>query len=275
MRLELYYPLWGNETTPLKEYCEKLVDAGYHGVEAFVPDEGLDGEEFRATLERHGLKFVAQHALTLESDFAKHRETLDRRLRRLAALQPEFLSSQTGRDYFSFDENRELLVLAEEISKDTGVPIIHETHRGRFSFAAHALRPYLEKLPELKLTLDISHWCVVSESLLEDQEGAVEMALNRAEHVHARVGGPQTPQIIDPRSPVWETEVSRHLMWWRQIAERYVREGRDRMTVTVEFGPVPYTTVHPQHGKPLVEQWEANLAIRELLTTHLSDLLEE
>jgi sugar phosphate isomerase/epimerase len=273
MRLELYYPLWGSEMTPLPELCEKLVEAGYHGVEAFVPDQ--DGGEFRATLERHGLKFIAQHALTLDPDFAKHRETTARRLRRLAALRPEFLSSQTGRDYFSFEENRELLLLADEISAETGVTIIHETHRGRFSFAAQALRPYLEELPKLKLTLDISHWCVVSESLLEDQEEAVEMALNRAEHVHARVGGPQTPQIIDPRSPVWQTEVRRHLGWWRRIAERYLREGRERMTVTVEFGPVPYTTVHPEHGKPLLEQWEANLGIREILTAHLSDLLTE
>ncbi|MFP4426394.1 MAG: sugar phosphate isomerase/epimerase family protein [Spirochaetaceae bacterium] len=274
MRLEFYYPLWGSEMIPLPEYCEKLVNAGYQGVEAFIPDQGVDGEEFRKTLEQHGLKFIAQHALTLEPDFRKHREIHTARLRRLAALQPEFLSSQTGRDYFSFEQNRELLAVADEISGETGVPIIHETHRGRFSFAAHALQPYLEALPELKLTLDISHWCVVSESLLEDQEEAVTLALSRTEHVHARVGAPQTPQIIDPRSPVWQSEVSRHLGWWRRVAQRYANEKRDRMTLTVEFGPVPYTTVHPKSGKPLLGQWEANLAIREILQSHLSDLLE-
>jgi sugar phosphate isomerase/epimerase len=274
MKLELYYPLWGNEMTPLPEYCEKLVQAGYSGVEAFVPDQDVDGEEFRNTLEQHGLKFIAQHALTLEPDFEKHREIHTARLRRLAALRAEFLSSQTGRDYFSFEENCELLAIAEEISGETGVPIIHETHRGRFSFAAHAVRPYLEELPDLRLTLDISHWCVVSESLLEDQEEAVGLALSRAEHLHARVGAPQTPQIIDPRSPVWQTEVSRHLGWWRRVAERQAKEKRERMTVTVEFGPVPYTTVHPENGEPLLEQWEANLAIRDILKAHLADLLE-
>ena len=273
MRLEVYYPLWGSEMTPLPEYCEKLVQEGYSGVEAFIPDQGVDGEEFLRTLEEHGLKFIAQHALTLEPDFQKHREIHSARLRRLAALRPEFLSSQTGRDYFSFEQNSELLDIADEISAETGVPIIHETHRGRFSFAAHALRPYLEALPELRLTLDISHWCVVSESLLEDQEETVSLALRRAEHLHARVGGPQTPQIIDPRSPVWQREVSRHLGWWRRVAERKVKEKRDRMTVTVEFGPVPYTTVHPENGKPLIDQWEANLAIRDLLLAHLSDLI--
>lgn len=274
MRLELYYPLWGSEMTPLPEFCEKLVNAGYHGVEAFVPDRGVDGEEFCKTLEEHGLKFIAQHALTLEPDFQKHREIHTARLRRLAALRPEFLSSQTGRDYFSFEQNRELLGIADEISAETGVPIIHETHRGRFSFAAHAVRPYLEALPELKLTLDISHWCVVSESLLEDQEDAVTLALSRTEHLHARVGAPQTPQIIDPRSPLRQSEVIRHLGWWRRVAERQAKENRERMTVTVEFGPLPYTTVHPKSGKPLLEQWEANMAIRDLLLTHLSDLIE-
>lgn len=274
MKLELYYPLWGNDMIPLPEFCEHLAEAGYQGVEAFIPDSGVDGEEFRKILEEHGLKFIARHALTLEPDFRKHREIHTARLKRLAALKPEFLSSQTGRDYFSFEQNRELISIADEIAGETGVTIIHETHRGRFSFAAHATEQYLRRLPDLKLTLDISHWCVVSESLLKDQEEAVDLALSRAEHVHARVGGPQTPQIIDPASPVWQSEVSHHLSWWRRIAERYRNENRDRMTVTVEFGPVPYTTVHPEHGKPLIEQWEANLAIRDRLRAHISDLIE-
>ena len=37
------------------------------------------------------------------------------------------------------------------ISQKTGIPIFHETHRGRFSFHAATLIPYLRKFPEMEL----------------------------------------------------------------------------------------------------------------------------
>lgn len=269
MKLEVYYPWWGSESLPHQDFAAKVADAGYVGVEAFLSEQ-VDSQKFRTSLDKKGLKYIAQHALTLDPNFKSHRETHTDRLQRLANLEPVFLSSQTGRDIFSYEQNKELIEIASDIGSETGVPIFHETHRGRFSFAAHVTRCYLEDIPELKLTVDISHWCTVAESMLEDQEEAVHLALSRAEHLHARVGFAQGPQVIDPRAPVWEHEVERHLTWWEQVARRMSAEGRSAMTVTVEFGPVPYTAVHPATGEPILEQWEANQAIRHLLQTRLT-----
>lgn len=271
MKLQFYYPWWGSEKTDFRDFASRVADAGYDGVEAFLPEE-VDALRFRDALEKHGLKYIAQHALTLDPDFGSHRATHEKQLRRLARLDPIFLSSQTGRDLFSFEQNRELIAIADSIAGDTGVSILHETHRGRFSFAAHLTRCYLEELPDLRLTLDISHWCNVAESLLEDQQEAVDLAIARADHLHTRVGSAQSPQIIDPRSSIWEAEVEQHLSWWEQVARRMYSEGRSTMTMTVEFGPVPYTTVHPATGEPLVHQWEANQAIRDIVARRLSQL---
>ena len=66
------------------------------------------------------------------------------------------------------------------ISKQSGVPVYHETHRSRMLFAAHVARKFIEAKPDLRLTLDISHWCNVHESLLQDQVATVAKALDRA-----------------------------------------------------------------------------------------------
>jgi hypothetical protein len=52
-------------------------------------------------------------------------------------------------------------------------------------FAAHITRQFIEKNPALKLTLDISHWCNVHESLLADQKETVDLALSRVGHIHS------------------------------------------------------------------------------------------
>ena len=71
-------------------------------------------------------------------------------------------------------------------------------------FAASLTRQYMEKIPELKLTFDVSHWCNVHESMLADQQETMNMALQRVEHIHARIGHPEGPQVNDPRAPEWE-----------------------------------------------------------------------
>jgi len=78
------------------------------------------------------------------------------------------------------------------------VTIIHETHRGKFSFAVHSTRKYLEAIPSLRLNLDISHWYTVAESYLDDQQRRWSWRSRRTAHIHARVGHKQGPQVSDP-----------------------------------------------------------------------------
>jgi hypothetical protein len=43
---------------------------------------------------------------------------------------------------------------------------------------------------------------------------AIELAIERAEHVHARVGYPEGPQVPNPRVAEWEQALQKHLYWW-------------------------------------------------------------
>jgi len=147
--------------------------------------------------------------------------------------------------------------LTTEVNSRTGVPVYHETHRSRILYSAPVAREYMEKLPSLRLTLDISHWCNVHESLLDDQPDTVALALSRTGHIHARVGHAEGPQVSDPRAPEWQKAVQAHFAWWDKVVENKRREGR-RLTMLTEFGPIDYMPSLPYTRQPVANQWDIN-----------------
>jgi sugar phosphate isomerase/epimerase len=234
-----------------------------------LPLDHVEKEFIVKAVKNRGLSHIAQHWETVTTDFQEHKKEYRERLENLASAHPLFINSQTGKDFFSFEQNSELIHIASEVSKQSGVKIVHETHRGKFSFAAHITSGYLEKLPNLRLTLDISHWCNVAESFLENQRENVDLAISRADHIHARVGFPQGPQIPDPRVPEWKEAVDIHIGWWKRIIERNRAEGRSLFTITSEFGPFPYMTILPYTQQPITNQWEVNVYMMNMLKSVL------
>jgi hypothetical protein len=116
----------------------------------------------------------------------------------------------------------------------------------------------------LRLTLDISHWCNVHESYLGDQDETVTLALNRTDHIHARIGHPEGPQVSDPRAPEWKQAVETHFAWWDKIVERKKKEGK-LMTILTEFGPPDYMPTLPYTRQAVANQWDINVYMMEIL----------
>lgn len=265
MKLQFFCPIWGSEDIPFDTFCQKAVDAGYDGVELYFPlDDKKARDLYVTSLDNHGLKLIAQHWETADPDIEQHIDMYRRRLEWSASAKPLFINSQTGRDWFSAEDNRRIIDVASQVSADKGVKIVHETHRGKFSFCAAVTRSFLEADPALRLTADFSHWCAVSESLLEDQGDSVEKAIERADHIHARVGFTQGPQINDPRAPEWKAELDAHLAWWDAIADRHAKAGT-ALTIAPEFGPFPYMPQLPHTLQPVTCQWDINVHMMNLL----------
>jgi hypothetical protein len=217
-----------------------------------------------AGFAKHNLAFIGQHWETVEPDFEKHCKEFEFRLRNLADVKPIFINSQTGKDYYSFEQNVKLISLARDIAEETGVKIIHETHRGKFSFAAHITKKYLENIADLIITLDISHWCNTAESLLQDQKEAVDLAISRTDHIHARIGFAEGPQITDPRDPAWNEAMQFHLSCWDKVV-KLKKDPDSPLTITPEFGPHPYMMNLPFTNQPVSDQWEINIYMMNLL----------
>lgn len=265
MKIKYFCPLWGSESLNFGDFCAKVKDAGYYGVEMSFPMDRNKKEEILKIIAGHGLEHIAQHWETITSDFKDHKTQFKERLANLASTDPIFINSHTGKDYFSFEQNLELIGLSDEISKVTGMEIYHETHRSRFAFAAHVTRHFIREIPDLKLSADFSHWCCVAESELDDQHEALNLAIERSFHIHARVGFPGGPQVSDPRLPEWEKITKKHLDWWQRIKKAREKDGLDELSVTSEFGPFPYMQRIPFTLAALANQWEINVYMKDLL----------
>ena len=272
MKVAFLCPLWGSELLPFDSFLARASAAGFDGVEVAFPEDRARCRDMVAAIEDFGLIHVAQHWDTFTTDFAAHQRRYLARLSQLAETRPLFINSHSGRDHFSFEQNLTLLAAADQLSAELGLPIYHETHRGRFNFACHVTGSYLDRKPDLKLTADFSHWCCVAESLLEDQEASLRKAIERSFHVHCRVGHIQGSQVIDPALPVYAEALARHLQWWASIAESARARGQQLLTFTAEFGPAPYMLPHPDRSGPIADQWTLNVWIMQRVRRQLCDV---
>lgn len=258
---------WGFSGT-WAEFCRKAKQAGYDGVEVWFPADSKSREELVAALKETSLP-VAFVLGGSDKDPQKHFVQFKESLEAAVLLKPLYINCHSGRDFFSFDDNKRFIDFTTERSRATQVPMYHETHRSRILYSAPIARQFMEKNPELRLTLDVSHWCNVHESLLEDQTETLSLTVSRTEHIHARIGHPEGPQVNDPRAPEWKKAMDAHLGWWDRVVEIKKKEGK-RMTILTEFGPVDYMPALPYSRQPLGNQWEINAYMLEILRKRYS-----
>jgi sugar phosphate isomerase/epimerase len=257
---------WGFRGT-MDEFCAKVKKEGYDGIELWWPTDNKPAQdELFTSLKKYGLEigFLCGASQTNPQEHLDYYKKMVDAATKQNIQRPLYINNHSGRDHFSFEDNKKFIEHTNALAKETGIMICHETHRSRILFAAHVARKYIETFPDLKLTLDISHWCNVHESLLGDQKETVDMALERTEHIHARIGHPEGPQVNDPRAPEWENTVKQHFDWWDKVVERKKKNG-ERMTFLTEFGPPDYMWTLPYTRQPLADQWAINVHMMKLL----------
>lgn len=129
--------------------------------------------------------------------------------------------------------------------------------QGRTLYNPWITQQLLLRFPELHVTLDISHWFVVTERLLtpEAYPALFDLVLSRVRHVHARMGTSQHAQITfvagadgvfsttalseeeqqaqQAFEQIWEA-------WWTARLPLETNSDRSVITMTPEYGPSPY-----------------------------------
>jgi sugar phosphate isomerase/epimerase len=258
MKIQFFCPRWGSEDLPWNIFCKKVKNAGYDGVEAGIPFEETEKNSIVSALKENDLLLVGQYYQSFEKDFNEHYTNYEKYLRNIISVNPILIDAQTGKDYYTAEQNGLLFQLAQKIATDTGISIAHETHRNKALFAAHVAEQLLRQNEYVKITADFSHWCCVAETLLEDQQEALQLACSRAIHIHARVGHAQAPQVNEPRAEEWKLTVETHLQWWDAIVANRKKEGAELLTITTEFGPAPYLPALPHSMVPVANQWDIN-----------------
>ncbi len=257
---------WGFEGS-IDTFCQKIKSEGYDGIEVWWPTKENDQKKLFDALNKHQLQ-VGFLCAGSDTNFQIHEKQFKEAI--LAAAgnsyqKPLYINCHSGKDFFSFEQNSQLITFTIEQEAKTGIEILHETHRGRMCFAAHITRLFLEKHEKMKLTLDISHWTNVHESMLDNQTETVNVALKKVAHIHARIGHEEGPQVNDPRAPEWKYTLEKHLKWWDKAVENREKSGAKSITFLTEFGPPNYLATLPFTNQPVANQWEINVHMLKLI----------
>lgn len=253
MQLKVYKSLWGM-SGPIEEQFQNIRQAGYDGIESAAQDIA-EPKKFEALLKDFGFDYIA----LVYTEEADHAEELRRRVEFALKFQPKKIVAHSGRDTMSFGKTIRFFEHALRVEEELNIPIAHETHRRRPFYSPMNTLVLLRELPDLHLNADFSHWCVVTESMLEDHQEAITMAARRAIHIHGRIGFENGPQVPDPRVAEWSDRVAKHEKWWDLIIAAHLARKEPALTFVPEFGPPTYMPTIPETGKPTADLWDVCL----------------
>ena len=265
MALRVFASAWGNATHwgSLRRLMDGLQFKGFAGLEASLSDLGEDTEARRDVAQQardRGLELIVglySHWTDYEgtwaaADPAEHLDQLRRQVDACAALDPIHVNVHAGCDSWPEDVATRFYEDAQAIVPANAS---FETHRGRPLGHAFQCERILSAVPGLRLTADPSHWHVVHERFLDmntrDERVLMNTVAGRVDHVHARIGNEERPQLALPFSDV---AVDWHVAFWRKCWAAGAR------TACVEYGPAPY-----QLTGDFRDLWLQNCAAKEHL----------
>ncbi len=267
MKLKTYKTLWGHDGS-IDDAVASCLAAEFAGIEGPVPRCKEKRSHFVSSLKENGLSLIAEictetpegcYVPTPGRSVGQHLDSLKEGIDRSLSADPSFINTMAGSDSWSLSEMMDFYTGLLSLESECGKNITLETHRGRPTYSPWVLRDLLKELPDLKLNVDFSHFCVVTERLvLEEEPELLDLFASRAFHLHARVGYDQGPQVPDPRAPEYSAALAAHERWWSAVWESQKARGFEVSTLTPEFGPDGYLHCEPYTGRPVADLWEVN-----------------
>lgn len=265
MELKILCPQWGHEQLEIEDFFANVKASGYDGVDTWLPEDVTERKRFIRLLDEYDLLMVSHQHQASGSNIDEFCKSFEYYLSLSLESDPILINSHSGRDFFTLEQQLRIIDIAENFSVKNNIRVAHETHRGRIGFGPTNSRELFRLRPNMKITADFSHWVCVTESYLENFEKELNEAIKRTEHIHARIGFNEGPQIPDPRSSFWQKEVDFFLRLWGKIIAHHQSIGTAFFTITPEFGPPPYMWTNIGDNSPVANQWDINLYLMNLL----------
>lgn len=263
MDLKLFKTLWGFAGT-LQDAVEQAMAVGMHGIEGPAPETEVERAAFKRLLEDCNLDYIAEittagsYVPDRHATLKQHLESFRAKLTASVELNPLFITCLGGCDAWPESQSVEFFVKAMELADEFEVSVSFETHRGRSLFNPWTTQRMVEQLPDMRLTCDFSHWCVVCERLIDTEIDIIQQIADHAHHIHARVGYDQGPQVPNPAAPEYQPALKAHQNWWEIIWRSQIARQYTLTTMTPEFGPDGYLHESPFSREPVADLWELN-----------------
>ena len=255
MELRLMRHMWGVSES-WENVFPRFKSAGYQGIDALPPDT-RDRNRFRGLLAEYEFDYILQ-VLTTGDTVEEHVASFRQQVEAGKGFEPVLIGCHGGKDAWSERESEEFFAQVLEIERETGIPVGHETHRGRILYNPWITSRMLDRFPHLKLVCDFSHWTCVAERLLHDQNDIIRKCAERCVHIHARVGYEEGPQVPDPRAPEYQYCLDAFENWWQLIWDAQEARGVAKTTLTPEYGPPGYLQTLPYTRQPVADLWEVS-----------------
>ena len=258
MKTTFYKTLWGMSGS-LDDKLAKIKAAGYDGFEEWIAPHAT----LRPAIERAGIAYLGMVQGNTPDQF-KHDlgEAYDCGVAKVTV--------HMGAAYWTEDQMAAFLEKALKIIEDVPFQVNFETHRGRAFYEPLHTARLLQRFDKLYLVADLSHWAVVTESLLGNFKEQMDLVFKRTRHIHARIGHEEGPQVPDPRVAQWKSQADAHFAWWDAIRAEHLKRGEKEITVDPEFGPPNYMWTTPADGKPTADLWDVSLWMRDALKARWS-----
>lgn len=278
MKLKIFKTLWGLTST-YKQAVAETLKAEMQGIEGPAPNDSQTRTHLKQLLHDNQLEYIAEvttagsYVPDRHASLEEHLESLKQKMEYSLELQPLFITCLGGCDAWPEEKSLEFFNRAMDIAESFNVTISFETHRGRSFFNPWVTQRLVEQLPQIKLTCDFSHWCVVCERLIDTEIDIIKAIAGNAHHIHARVGYDQGPQVPNPAAPEYQDALHAHQSWWAIIWQSMMDRNYSIATMTPEFGPDGYLQEAPFTREPVADLWELNCWIANTERTHFDNFI--
>lgn len=263
--LLIFQSLWAMERRSarypelsLEENIEKIAAAGFDGISTPWHDSNVVSR-VAGLLKQHGLQAEGQcfpksvddlkPVLEIAAEHNVHHICLqpDVRLRRLEDCIP-------------------LLEGWQRLADEAGIDVWIETHRDRMTTDLFFTLDLLDRLPDLRLLGDISHFLVGREfawPVSDENHALIHRILDSCWAFHGRVASREQVQIeiSFPHHRPW---VDLFLGWWDYGFKSWRKRAEKDATLafTCELGPKPYA-ITGRDDEDTTDRWEESLLMRQ------------
>ena len=248
----------GGPEWSMEEKFRRVKEAGFEGIEMWV--EPKDEPQVRRLLDETGLFLGTGGHPNSVDDFKKF-------LSQVKRLRAEYIFVHPGNAFMSDDDAVKLVSDGYKVAYDMGIPMTLETHRGTVTENPYRAIRLVERIPELRLTGDLSHYGVDGEmggAPAADLIKRLSPLLDRIETMQTRITNGEQVQVDvgagdGKLAQNWVTLWAEGLRRWRSRAQ-----PGDWFPFATELGPPPYSILDLE-GKEISDRWAQSLVMKRLI----------